>query len=403
MHCYGHALNLACNDDAIRGCRTIQNALENTREITKLIKLSPRRDTIFKKIKNALEHSDSPGIRILCPTRWTVRAEALYSIIENYDVLQEVWEESLEYVKEQEMRSRIRGVALYMQTFDFLFGSIVGETILRNCDNLSKALQKESVTAAEGKKMATLTVQTLQTMRNDEQFALFWEKVKKRQHDLKIDEPQLPRKKRIPKRLDDGSQPYNPVSVEEMYRKYYFEALDLAVNCIKDRIEQPGYALYSNLENLLTKAISGQTYDTELNFVCNFYTTDISKRDLEAQLETLKIDLNVGSDEASVKVVVNYLVEGNKWALFSEIAIIVRLILVMPATNAVSERSFSNLRRLKTYLRSRMSQERLNSLMILHTYKEETDKLDLVAVANEFVQKKEYRKSLFGLFTNDDC
>lgn len=207
MHCYGHALNLACNDDAIRGCRTIQNALENTREITKLIKLSPRRDTIFKKIKNALEHSDSPGIRILCPTRWTVRAETLYSIIENYDVLQEVWEESLEYVKEQEMRSRIRGVALYMQTFDFLFGSIVGETILRNCDNLSKALQKESVTAAEGEKMATLTVQTLQTMRNDEQFALFWEKVKKRQHDLKIDEPQLPRKKRIPKRLDDGSQP----------------------------------------------------------------------------------------------------------------------------------------------------------------------------------------------------
>lgn len=180
MHCYGHVLNLACND-AIGGCRTKQNAQENTREITKLIKLSPRRDTIFKKIKNALEHSDSPGIRILCPTRWTVRAEALYSIIETYDVLQEVWvrEESLEYVKEQEMRSRIRGVALYMQTFDFLFGSIVGETILRNCDNLSKALQKESVTAAEGKKMATLTVQTLQTtsMRNDEQFALFWEKL----------------------------------------------------------------------------------------------------------------------------------------------------------------------------------------------------------------------------------
>lgn len=99
-----------------------------------------------------------------------------------------------------------------------------------------------------------------------------------------------------------------------------------------------------------------------------FHHKYISRRDLEAQLETLKIDLNVGSDEASVKVVVNYLVEGNRWALFSEIAIIVRLILVMPATNAVSERSFSNLRRLITYLRSRMSQERLISLMILHTH-----------------------------------
>lgn len=89
-----HLVNIACND-AIRGYRTIQNALENTRKIKKLIKLSPRRDTIFKKIKNALENSGSPGIRILCPTRWTVSI-ALYNIIENNDVLHQVWEESLE-------------------------------------------------------------------------------------------------------------------------------------------------------------------------------------------------------------------------------------------------------------------------------------------------------------------
>lgn len=52
-----------------------------------------------------------------------------------------------------------------MQTFDFLFGSIVCETILRNCDNLSDTLQKD-VTAAEGKQIVALTVQTLQTIRN---------------------------------------------------------------------------------------------------------------------------------------------------------------------------------------------------------------------------------------------
>lgn len=50
----------------------------------------------------------------------------------------------------------------------------------------------------------------------------------------------------------------------------------------------------------------------ELNFVCNFYIIDISKRDFEVQLEIFKIDLNVGLDEVFVKVVVNYLVEGNK-------------------------------------------------------------------------------------------
>lgn len=128
----------------------------------------------------------------------------------------------------------------------------------------------------------------------------------------------------------------------------------------------------------------------ELNFVCNFYIIDISRRDFEVQLEIFKIDLNVGLDEVFVKVVVNYLVEGNRWVLFSEIVIIVCFILVMFVINVVSERLFSNLWRLKIYFRFRMFQERLNSLMILYMYKEEIDKLDLVVVVNEFVQKKEY-------------
>ena len=47
--------------------------------------------------------------------------------------------------------------------------------------------------------------------------------------------------------------------------------------------------------------------------------------------------------------------------LLSQVVLLMKLILVMPATNATSERSFSALRRIKTYLRSTMKQERLNS------------------------------------------
>ena len=41
----------------------------------------------------------------------------------------------------------------------------------------------------------------------------------------------------------------------------------------------------------------------------------------------------------------------------SEVATLLNLILVLPSTNAVSERSFSAMRRLKTYLRATMRQE----------------------------------------------
>ena len=70
--------------------------------------------------------------------------------------------------------------------------------------------------------------------------------------------------------------------------------------------------------------------------------------------------------------------------LLSQIKRLLQLVLVIPATNASSEQSFSALRRIKTYLRTTMGQERLKSLMLLHVHKERTDALDLRYVVNEF-------------------
>ena len=62
-----------------------------------------------------------------------------------------------------------------------------------------------------------------------------------------------------------------------------------------------------------------------------------------------------------------------------------KLLLIMPATNATSERSFSALRRVKNYLRNTMCQQRLNNLMVLHVHKELTDSINLEDIAKEFV------------------
>ena len=66
--------------------------------------------------------------------------------------------------------------------------------------------------------------------------------------------------------------------------------------------------------------------------------------------------------------------------------------------NATSERTFSAVRRVKTYLRSTTRQDRLNHLMILHVHKDRTDALDLKEVANEFVSGSEHRLRIFGKF-----
>ena len=96
-HCYGHSLNLAAND-TIKNSRVMKSALETTHEITKLIKFSPRREAIFRDLKAESDFASknrAAGIRVLCPTRWTVRADSLLSILSNYSVLLSTWDDIL--------------------------------------------------------------------------------------------------------------------------------------------------------------------------------------------------------------------------------------------------------------------------------------------------------------------
>ena len=88
--------------------------------------------------------------------------------------------------------------------------------------------------------------------------------------------------------------------------------------------------------------------------------------------------------------------------LLSQAIHLAKLVLVMSATNASSERAFSALKRVKTYLRSTMSNNRLNMvnhLMCLHVHSCRFDELDLKEVANDFVNEcPDRRLSVFGRF-----
>ena len=180
-HCYGHSINLAVND-AMKLCKQLKMALEVTHEVMKLIKYSPRREEIFKNLKTAYDHTIqhiTPGIRVLCPTRWTVCADALTSILENYQILQTTWEQATEVSTDTEIKARILGVSTQMSKFDFLFGIVLGQLILGHSDNLSKTLQKKTCSAAEGQDVAYMVIKTLQGIWTEQSFDLLWAKLAK--------------------------------------------------------------------------------------------------------------------------------------------------------------------------------------------------------------------------------
>ena len=219
-HCYAHSLNLAVGN-VIKRSKVCSDALDVAFEITKLVKFSPKRNAAFDRIKAEVveEGGFAPGIRTLCPTKWTVRGNFIGSILENYLVLKQLWEECLEAKLEPDVKGRIIGVNTQMSKYCLLFGLKLCERILKITDNLSMALQTESLSAAEAQSIAADTISTLKGMRSVEKFKLFFQLVESLRITLGCEEPILPRKRKAPRHLEYGDKEgYHSPTIEEHYR-----------------------------------------------------------------------------------------------------------------------------------------------------------------------------------------
>ena len=135
---------------------------------------------------------------------------------------------------------------------------------------LNQTLQKRVMSAAEGQEVARMTISTLMSIRDSASFVAFWKKVTQSAAKYDIEEPELPRKQKLPRRFDHGQAPPEFSScVEDHYRQVYFEALDNVIQGLKDHFNQPGYDAYSHLEKLLIEACQGDDFEEDLKFCCN--------------------------------------------------------------------------------------------------------------------------------------
>ena len=82
--------------------------------------------------------------------------------------------------------------------------------------------------------------------------------------------------------------------------------------------------------------------------------------------------------------------------MFSEVVCLLKIFYTIPVTTFTAERTFSALRRLKTFLRSTMTQPRLNHAMILYVHKQRTNKVNVTSIARSFIMTNDRRRLYFG-------
>ena len=194
-------------------------------EISKLIKKSPKRDSLFQRPKVEIAE-DTPGFRVLCDGLYVQLQYRVCWITMRYCLECGKSLKHLPLIVKAE--PRVIGVETQMESFNFFFGLLLASVLLRHSDNLSTSLF-----AAEGQHLTKLTLDVLKSLHNDEQFTLFHETAIIYQNWLGVNPPPLPRKRRAPQRLEIGtSEGYHPPSVKDHYRLVYYEALDLVVEGI---------------------------------------------------------------------------------------------------------------------------------------------------------------------------
>ena len=96
-----------------------------------------------------------------------------------------------------------------------------------------------------------------------------------------------------------------------------------------------------------------------------------------------------------ILILILSLIQGQR-LLVPQVVALLQFILIIPAKNATSERSFSAL--LKSYLRNTTLQKHLNCLMLLDVHKKRTHVLDMQAVVTEFIDESEHRCGIFAAY-----
>ena len=93
--------------------------------------------------------------------------------------------------------------------------------------------------------------------------------------------------------------------------------------------------------------------------------------------DQMRREIPMPEEVTAIRTVANIIRSSSTYiGMFSEVIKLLQICMKVPVSTASAERSLSSFRRLKTYLRSTMTQQRLNTVMVPHYHTHEIDNID---------------------------
>lgn len=372
VHCYAHILNL-CLVDLTKQVKQIRNMFGVLNTLHNFIGASSKRFSIFESMRATCSDSKGPKtLKSLSDTRWNCRIEAIKAVFENLSALFH----SLHKIADDDTFAGPEASSLLksIETFDFIFCLNLLKFVFNETNILSKYLQTPSINYSSVRLMAQQTINTFKDSRTQDKFNSLWIETQDIVEKYDLEEAKLPRERKIPLKIGGGRSQQNSINVKDYYLiNIFYVVLDIIIADIEERFKENNLTLLNAMNDVLTSDLPDVA---SYNLLSNTY--DINNSELQSEVNILNRMFKQSQNdmkETALNCRISYILSNNIQVGFPLYVQILKLFLTLPTNTATCERSFSTLKRIKTYLRSTTGQDRLNSLAILYIHRnQEVDK-----------------------------
>ncbi|CAH9068604.1 unnamed protein product [Cuscuta epithymum] len=393
--CGCHSLNLILCDMA-NTCGKARDFFGIVQRIYTIFVNSTKRWQILK------DHVKGLTLKSLSATRWESRIDSVKAIRFQIGDIREALLEISEKDSDSKISSEAKSLALHeLSNFEFLVALVIWYEIIYHVNLVSKSLQSESM-------LIDVAIQEIKKL------IIFFEGYRESGYENAIEEaktiaieldidPIFPQRRAIrrKKQFDESRDNYSEVvnlSANESFRlNYFLYIVDQATVSLRRRFEQ-----YQDFENVFGFLFTSQKLnaleDAQLKACCSHLEgalkkderSDVDGDDLYMELKLLREFLP--EKKMGPIDLFKFL---KRYTCFPNVIIAYRVMLTIPVTVASAERSFSKLKLLKSYLRSTMSQERLNGLAMIAIENDYLEKIECKDLIDDFASKTARRTALF--------
>ncbi|KAL4127017.1 hypothetical protein QTP88_011215 [Uroleucon formosanum] len=318
VHCAAHSLNLAVSTSC--DIQAIRNSLGLVEKMYCFLNTPKRKNVLLSVINESDIDTRSKSIKHLCATRWVERYTAINDFVELFPYVIQTLEKICEWND-----TTLTDANILMKAMDseFLISLQVIKVLFSYGLPLCKLLEKVNLDLKEAVDLAEVTVATIQRLRGNitEEFKQLFKEAEKMANilDITISIKRLSKKctKRANPSINDPEENYR-VTIAIPYIDSFIQQLNERFLCHKNVLK--GF-----------QCLFSGTYSDDFDELLQFYL------DTDKQIKEM----------------------------FPNLHFLVQILCSLPVSTATPERTFSCLKRLKTYLRNTMTETRLNGLTML--------------------------------------